>query len=120
MSSAAGLEQAGAALAQLEGLSDRGALERFAFEGTVEVAGGLVGRRRVLDSAPIYDAVATQDTITLIRSAIRGLLRAEDAVSPDSRSAAQRDVSQSISSTEFRNLERCSTCVNSAFFRNVT
>ena len=35
---------------------------------------GLVGRRRVLDSTPIYDAVATMDTITLIRSAIRGLL----------------------------------------------
>ena len=35
---------------------------------------GLVGRRRVLDSTPLYDAVATMDTITLIRSAIRGLL----------------------------------------------
>ncbi|MGW2940061.1 IS1182 family transposase [Streptomyces sp. NPDC001156] len=107
-------------LQRLEGLSDREAVERFAFdvrwkyaaggldfdhpgfvhtvlvdmrarlaasarpdrifERTVEVAAqaGLVGRRRVLDSAPIYDAVATQDTITLIRSAIRGLLRAAD------------------------------------------
>ena len=37
-------------------------------------AAGLVGRRRVLDSAPIYDAVATMDTVTLVRSAIRGLL----------------------------------------------
>lgn len=36
---------------------------------------GLVGVRRVLDSTPLYDAVATMDTITLIRSAIRGLLR---------------------------------------------
>ena len=35
---------------------------------------GLVGRRRVLDSTPFYDAVATMDTVTLIRSAIRGLL----------------------------------------------
>jgi hypothetical protein len=35
---------------------------------------GLLGRRRVLDSTPLYDAVATMDTITLIRSAIRGLL----------------------------------------------
>jgi hypothetical protein len=109
-------------LQRLEGLSDREAVERFAFdvrwkyaaggldfdhpgfvhtvlvdmrarlaaserpdrifERTVAVAGqaGLVGRRRVLDSAPIYDAVATQDTITLIRSAIRGLLRAADHV----------------------------------------
>jgi hypothetical protein len=30
----------------------------------------------VLDSAPLYDAVATQDTVTLLRGAIRGLLRA--------------------------------------------
>jgi hypothetical protein len=109
-------------LQRLEGLSDREAVERFAFdvrwkyaaggldfdhpgfvhtvlvdmrarlaasarpdrifERTVQVASsaGLVGRRRVLDSAPIYDAVATQDTITLIRSAIRGLLRAADHV----------------------------------------
>ena len=35
---------------------------------------GLVGRRRVLDSTALYDAVATMDTVTLIRSAIRGLL----------------------------------------------
>jgi hypothetical protein len=39
---------------------------------------GLVGRRRVLDSTPLYDAVATMDTLTLIRSAIRGLLAASD------------------------------------------
>jgi hypothetical protein len=31
----------------------------------------LVEERRVLDSTPLYDAVATMDTITLIRSAIR-------------------------------------------------
>src|SRR3954451_25325901 len=42
---------------------------------TVERA-GLVGRRRVLDSTALYDAVATMDTVTLMRSAIRGLLRA--------------------------------------------
>ncbi len=39
---------------------------------------GLVGARRVLDSTPLYDAVATMDTITLIRSAIRGLVRVAD------------------------------------------
>jgi hypothetical protein len=51
------------------------------FQVTLEVArrAGLVGRRRVLDSTPIYDAVATMDTITLIRSAIRGLLAVADA-----------------------------------------
>ena len=40
---------------------------------------GLLGRRRVLDSTPLYDAVATMDTVTLIRCAIRGLLRVVDA-----------------------------------------
>jgi hypothetical protein len=39
---------------------------------------GLIGRKRVLDSTPLYDAVATQDTVTLIRSAIRALLRIVD------------------------------------------
>jgi Transposase DDE domain len=38
----------------------------------------LVGRRRVLDSTPLYDAVATMDTVTLVRSAIRGLLTVAD------------------------------------------
>ena len=44
---------------------------------TIEAAreAGLVGVRRVLDSTPLYDAVATMDTITLIRSALRGLLK---------------------------------------------
>jgi Transposase DDE domain len=37
---------------------------------------GLVGRRRVVDSTPVYDAVATRDTVTLIRWAVRGLLAA--------------------------------------------
>ena len=46
------------------------------FNVTVDAAkrAGLVGRRRVLDSTPLYDAVATMDTVTLVRSAIRGLL----------------------------------------------
>jgi hypothetical protein len=39
---------------------------------------GLIGRRRVLDSTALYDAVATMDTVTLIRSAIRGLLKVAD------------------------------------------
>jgi hypothetical protein len=34
--------------------------------------GGAGGVRRVLDSAPLHDAVATQDTVTLLRGAIRG------------------------------------------------
>ena len=50
------------------------------FDTVLDVAraAGLIGRKRVLDSTPIYDAVATQDTVTLIRSAIRLLLRAAD------------------------------------------
>jgi hypothetical protein len=108
-------------LQRLEGLSDREAVDRFAFDvrwkyaaggldleypsfvHTVLVdmrarlreskepdrifrivldvakSAGMVGRRRVLDSTPLYDAVATQDTVTMIRSAIRGLLRVADA-----------------------------------------
>jgi hypothetical protein len=51
------------------------------FEVTLAAAraAGLVGRRRVLDSTPLYDAVATMDILTLIRSAIRGLLKVVDA-----------------------------------------
>jgi hypothetical protein len=46
------------------------------FDTVLNVAreAGLVGRRRVLDSTALYDAVATQDTVTLIRSALRQLL----------------------------------------------
>jgi hypothetical protein len=60
--------------ARLAGSDDRDRI----FEAVVEVAkaAGLVGRRRVLDSTCLYDAVATMDTVTLIRSAIRGLLGA--------------------------------------------
>ncbi len=41
-------------------------------------AGLLRGRVRVLDSTPLLDAVATQDTVTQLRAAIRGLLTALD------------------------------------------
>jgi hypothetical protein len=55
-------------------------------------AAGLVGRRRVLDSTPIYDAVATMDTVTLVRSAIRGLLGAANAgLAADLRAVLTRD-----------------------------
>jgi Transposase DDE domain/Transposase domain (DUF772) len=64
------------------------------FRVTTELArqAGLVGVRRVLDSAPLYDAVATQDTVTLLRGAIRGLLRACPAeLAAVVRSALGRD-----------------------------
>ena len=113
-------------LQRLEGLSDREAADRFAFDvrwryaaGVADaVAGeetasfahtvlvdlrarlrrsadpdrifrvtcqlarqaGLVGVRRVLDSTPLYDAVATMDTVTLLGAAIRGLRKAADEV----------------------------------------
>jgi hypothetical protein len=51
-------------------------------------AAGLVGRRRVLDSTPLYDAVATMDTVTLIRSAMRSLFKvADDALEVELRAA---------------------------------
>jgi hypothetical protein len=54
---------------------------RRLFEDTKAAAAeaGVMGNRvRVLDSTPIYDSVATQDTVTQLRSAIRKLLRALD------------------------------------------
>ncbi len=64
------------------------------FRVSKEVAGkaGLIGLKRVLDSTPLYDAVATQDTVTLIRSAIRGLLRvADDELEAEIRRYLRRD-----------------------------
>jgi hypothetical protein len=121
-------------LQRIEGLSDREAVDRFAFDArwkyaaggldfdypgfvhtvlvdmrarlaasdrpdrifeiTLEAAkaAGLVGRRRVLDSTPLYDAVATMDTVTLIRSAIRGLLKvAGAALESELRPVLRRD-----------------------------
>jgi len=125
-------------LQRLEGLSDREAADRFAFDvrwryaaGVADaVAGeetasfahtvlvdlrarlrrsedpdrilrvtcalarqvGLVGVKRVLDSAPLEDAVTTQDTVTMLRGAIRGLLRAcPPALKTKVRAGLQRD-----------------------------
>lgn len=51
------------------------------FKATLGAArsAGLVGRKRVLDSTPLYDAVATMDTVTLVRAGIRALLKAAGA-----------------------------------------
>ena len=120
-------------LQRVEGLSDREAVERFAFdlrwkyaagvdldfpsfvhtvlvntrarlrasqrpdrifEAALAMAreAGLVGRKRVLDSTALYDAVATQDTVTMIRSAIRALLSTADkALAAELRSVLKRD-----------------------------
>src|SRR5215831_990060 len=54
---------------------------RRLFEDTKAVAratGAMRHRVRVLDSTPVYDAVATQDTVTQLRAAIRKVLAALD------------------------------------------
>jgi len=59
---------------------------RRLFEDTKAAAteAGVMGKRvRVLDSTPIYDSVATQDTVTQLRSAIRKLLRCLDRDHPE-------------------------------------
>ena len=74
------------------------ARRRRLFEDTrgAAIESGLMGNRvRVLDSTPIYDSVATQDTVTQLRSAIRKLLRALDQdhrhLAAAVRSALKRD-----------------------------
>lgn len=65
---------------------------RRIFAVTVQAAAavGLVGVKRVLDSTPLYDAVATMDTVTLIRSSIRGLLGvADDGLEAELRAGMQ-------------------------------
>jgi hypothetical protein len=71
---------------------------RRLFEDTKVVAkatGAMRTRARVLDSTPVYDAVATQDTVTQLRAAIRKVLAALDqAASPAAaavRAALRRD-----------------------------
>jgi len=71
---------------------------RRLFEDTKVMArqAGVLGRRaRVLDSTPLYDAVATQDTVTQLRAAIRKLLMVLDntnaALAARVRSALVRD-----------------------------
>lgn len=59
---------------------------RRLFEDTKVVArqsGALKARARVLDSTPLLDSVATQDTVTQLRSAIRSLLRALESRAPE-------------------------------------
>ena len=54
---------------------------RRIFEVSLDAArrAGVVSAKRVLDSTPLYDAVATQDTVTMIRAAIRRLLKVVDS-----------------------------------------
>lgn len=64
------------------------------FDAALELAkqAGLVGRKGVLDSTALYDAVATHDTVTPIRSAIRAQLRvAGEPLASELRGALRRD-----------------------------
>lgn len=56
---------------------------------TARAAGLLRGRRRVLDSTPLLDAVATQDTVIQLRAAIRRVLSAADRLDPDLAAAVR-------------------------------
>jgi len=56
---------------------------------TAAAAGLLRGRRRVLDSTPLFDAVATQDTVIQLRAVIRKVLSAAGAVDPELASAVR-------------------------------
>jgi len=71
---------------------------RRLFEDTKAAAteAGVMGKRvRVLDSTPIYDSLATQDTVTQLPSTIRKLLRCLDRDHPELaagvRAALRRD-----------------------------
>ena len=48
------------------------------FEVVIDLAksAGKIGRRRVVDSTALYDAVSTMDTVTLVRNGICGVFRA--------------------------------------------
>jgi IS5 family transposase len=71
---------------------DRSDRPRRIFEVTLDAANraGVVSAKRVLDSTPLYDAVATQDTVTMIRSAIRQLLAVVE-LEAELRSVLRRD-----------------------------
>lgn len=58
----------------------------------VAKAAKLVGKKRIVDSTALYDAVATQDTVTLVRSAIVGVLRVvDDETAAQLRTRLKRD-----------------------------
>ncbi|MBN2873045.1 MAG: transposase [Halothiobacillaceae bacterium] len=57
---------------------------------TARAAGLLRGRRRVLDSTPLFDAVATQDTVIQLRAVIRKVLSGADRADPALAGAVRR------------------------------
>ena len=70
---------------------------RRLFEDTkvaAKTAGAMGNRVRVLDSTPLYDAVATQDTVTQLRAAIRKLLVVLDSSAPQLAAAVRGALSR--------------------------
>jgi Transposase domain (DUF772) len=66
---------------------------RRLFEDTKAVAhatGAMKRRARVLDSTPVYDAVATQDTVTQLRAAIRKVLAVLDRAGSPAAAGVRR------------------------------
>jgi len=61
---------------------------------------GVISKRRVLDSTPLYDAVATMDTVTLIRSGIRNLLKVAGAALAQELRAAIKSGDDYVSSAK--------------------
>jgi hypothetical protein len=55
-------------------------------------AGLLRGRKRVIDSTPLYDSVSTQDTVTQLRAAIRKVLMMADRAGEAELAGAVRAV----------------------------
>lgn len=80
-----------ACLAEFRARLLRADMEGFLSETLLEVAtsAGVVGTRRAVDSTGISDSVVTQDTVTLIRGALRRCLALLEGLDP-ARAAALR------------------------------
>ena len=66
---------------------------RRIFDAVLDAArsAGALSQRRVLDSVPIYDAVATQDTTTMLHRAIRAVLAAAADAAVEAPAALRGD-----------------------------
>ena len=66
-------------------------------------AGLLRGRRRVLDSTPLFDAVATQDTVIQLRAVIRKVLTAADRTDPTLATAIRAGLTATMTTRRWAN-----------------
>jgi hypothetical protein len=81
------------ALVEMRARLARSARPGRIFEVALDAAreAGIVGRRRVLDSTALYDAVTTMDTVSLLRAGSRGLLAAAGPREQALRALLRRD-----------------------------